>query len=165
MILTFSLVGNHNLVAKSVLDFSQKWGLGGVWGVCGGVSRGVSGWCLEGCLWWGSVWGLSGSCLKRIRPQDYGFPPNYRSESHKQYTKWKLMHRPTTFKTFGPIKGSFWTPKLQKIKWNMISGTPCICVLKALFHFVLYSHRLQVYHTSLWIESKCLLRIPFHAAL
>ena len=35
------------------------------------------------------------------------------------------MHRPTTFKTFGPIKGSFWTPKLQKIKWNMISGTPC----------------------------------------
>ena len=63
--------------------------------------------------------------LKRIQPQDYGFPPNYRSESHKQYTKWKLMHRPTTFKTFGPIKGSFWTPKLQKIKWHMIRWTTC----------------------------------------
>ncbi len=37
------------------------------------------------------------------------------------------MHRPTTFKTFGPMKGSFWTPKLQKIKWEMISGTPCTC--------------------------------------
>ena len=35
------------------------------------------------------------------------------------------MHRPTTFKTFGPIKGSFWTPKLQKIKWGEYCGTPC----------------------------------------
>ena len=34
-------------MVESVLDFSQKGGLRVVSGVCGGVSRGVSGWCLE----------------------------------------------------------------------------------------------------------------------
>ena len=41
----------------------------------------------------------------------------------------KLMHRPTTLNTFGPIKRSFWTPKLQKVKWGKYFGTPCTCLL------------------------------------
>ena len=35
------------------------------------------------------------------------------------------MNRPTTLNPFGSIKGLFWTPKLQKIKWGQYCGTPC----------------------------------------
>ena len=140
MILSGSLVGNHILVAKPILALSQIGGLGVVWGVCGGESRGVSvgmsgvgrsgrgvSLCALG-IFGGSGRGLrvvlgvekgSGGCqvcpcvwhhthsrqspdpqfvkgLKWVWPQEYGFPPDYWTESHKQYTKLKLMHRSTT---------------------------------------------------------------------
>ena len=41
------------------------------------------------------------------------------------------MHRPTTLNPFGPIRGSFWNPKMQKIKWNQYCGTPCSFNYKA----------------------------------
>ena len=62
MILSSSLVGNHNLGAESVFGTSQNGGLGDVWGVFGDGDWVVSGWCLEGCLWWeglGGVWWVS----------------------------------------------------------------------------------------------------------
>ena len=36
MILSSSLVGNHNFAAESVFGTSQNGGLGDVWDVCGG---------------------------------------------------------------------------------------------------------------------------------
>ena len=63
--------------------------------------------------------------LKWVRPQEYGFPPDYWTESHKQHTKLKLMYRSTTLNPYGPIRGSFWTPNCKKIKCIQYCGTPC----------------------------------------
>ena len=63
MILSSSLVENHNLVAESIFGTSQNMGLGGVWRVPGRMS----GWCLcsvwgEG-VWGGRVWDGTVGCL------------------------------------------------------------------------------------------------------
>ena len=54
------------------------------------------------------------------------------------------MHRPTTLNPFGPIKGSFWTPKLQKIKWGEYCGTPCIIAVLTFYKTMNLNHFLYI---------------------